>query len=641
MYNKSELIERVKKIKNHNQKEIDLILESINILEKSFEGKELDFILNKILTRLEFGLKLEREPPLSYSELNTINILSTINEKNKSNININEIKEKINSTKDNEEKYLLETQLRNELVISLKSFKTCNENNTNNFLLLGDNIFSLSNLSIVFDGNNKGVDFIYIDPPYNTKNSQTYNNKFDYSDWLQQIKDKLIISRNILKENGSIMISIDDNMHAYLKVICDEVFGEENFLGNFIVGIVASKRKNAAMGRMHEYILCYCKNSAKFTGYSLEPTGELKPFLRVGSNSSINERPKRHYPILLKDGNLFSIDKEEFELLTSKIIRNEQTLHLEEFFITLDKISDKYKAKGFQIILPESNGKKMVWQNEFNRFNESIKKFITVGTDKNRKSLPIYEFDQEKNKIMYRQDQHVPSSIWVDKETVDFEFDEVKGNRLCKESISSSNGKKELKKIFTLAESNESSGEYFFSSPKPPFLMKKIISIATRKLPNAIILDYYGGSGSTAQAVLEMNQEDLINNGVEGKRTFIICTNVIENYKPEGKQKNVISEVGKICYERIYRIMNGIPSNVKIENTSDIKKLDLDKKFRLGGNLEVFYIKSISINNNNDFLLSIIDALPYIKLNPDFSIFSREQFLQKIHNLGIFSKKIF
>ncbi|WP_252344736.1 site-specific DNA-methyltransferase, partial [Gemella sp. zg-1178] len=143
---------------------------------------------------------------------------------------------------------------------------TAKENEVYNFLLEGDNLHSLKLLEKTHKGK---IDVIYIDPPYNTGNKDfIYNDSFvdktdgySHSKWLSFMEQRLEIARELLSDEGVIFISIDDNEQAQLKLLCDEVFGEENYVGHFIW---VRKKKgsflNKKIRKMTEYVLCYTSN---------------------------------------------------------------------------------------------------------------------------------------------------------------------------------------------------------------------------------------------------------------------------------------------------------------------------------------------------------------------------------------------
>lgn len=138
--------------------------------------------------------------------------------------------------------------------------KSYGDKNTENMLIYGDNLLALKALEQDFTGK---IKCIYIDPPYNTGSAfEHYDDSLEHSIWLNLIRDRIIILRNLLADNGSIWVSIDDNESHYLKVLLDEVFGRNNFVANIIwQHSLQSKGYLGKFSLHHNYILCYSKSN--------------------------------------------------------------------------------------------------------------------------------------------------------------------------------------------------------------------------------------------------------------------------------------------------------------------------------------------------------------------------------------------
>ncbi|MBR1428882.1 MAG: site-specific DNA-methyltransferase, partial [Rickettsiales bacterium] len=166
-------------------------------------------------------------------------------------------------------------------------------------LIIGENYDALKNLLAVYE--NK-IDFIYIDPPYNTESTRTdgnsltdiegqntgkfiYRDKYSRTGWLNMMNERLQLARKLLSDKGVIFISIDDNEQAYLKVLCDDVFGEENFVKELVWESgkpFGYKATTHTWPRCHEYILHYAKNINKMIynpTYTLETSSSGKQIL--------------------------------------------------------------------------------------------------------------------------------------------------------------------------------------------------------------------------------------------------------------------------------------------------------------------------------------------------------------------------
>lgn len=141
------------------------------------------------------------------------------------------------------------------------------DGDTGNMLIHGDNLLALKALEQDYAGK---VKCIYIDPPYNTGNAfEYYDDGIEHSIWINLMQPRLSILRNLLSEDGTIYIQIDDNEYAYLKVLCDEIFGRNNFVSTICVKMstvsgVKTSHKDKTIIKEKEMILVYCKNADKF-----------------------------------------------------------------------------------------------------------------------------------------------------------------------------------------------------------------------------------------------------------------------------------------------------------------------------------------------------------------------------------------
>ncbi|WP_061778982.1 site-specific DNA-methyltransferase [Sphingomonas sanguinis] len=134
-----------------------------------------------------------------------------------------------------------------------------------NMLIQGDNLDALKALLPYYKG---AVKCIYIDPPYNTRSAfEHYDDNLEHSQWLAMIYPRLVLLRELLAEDGSIWVSIDDNEGHYLKVVMDEVFGRASFVASPIWQKRYSRENREAIGDVHEYLLCYCRRPLAFKAY--------------------------------------------------------------------------------------------------------------------------------------------------------------------------------------------------------------------------------------------------------------------------------------------------------------------------------------------------------------------------------------
>lgn len=162
----------------------------------------------------------------------------------------------------------VEERLRDELPVLLEDTSKAIISDTpdapNHILIEGDNLEALTTLAYTHEGK---IDVIYIDPPYNTgKNDFVYNDRYVDSDdsyrhskWLSFMGKRLRIAKQLLSDKGVIFISIDDNEQAPLKLLCDEIMGENNFIGQLILK-TATDNNPSQINTEHEYMLCYAKS---------------------------------------------------------------------------------------------------------------------------------------------------------------------------------------------------------------------------------------------------------------------------------------------------------------------------------------------------------------------------------------------
>ena len=339
-----------------------------------------------------------------------------------------------------------------------------------NFIIKGNNLLALHMLRKVYAGK---VNMIYVDPPYNTSsesNTFCYNNSFNRSTWLTFMRNRLEVAKDLLTYEGVLAIAIDDEEQAYLKVLCDEIFHRENHIGTVIVQSKPSGRTtDAYFATSHEYVLFYAKEPGvpeiNFIALTDEQKNQYKEgegensfkwrdFLRTGGLSTPEERPNSYYPIYF----------------------DPKTDH-----ISLEKENPNY----VEILPLDSSGKKRVWRKTPSSF-EHHAHLGEINISKNNKGeWKVQIIDRIKKGLR-------PKSVWI-------------GSKYD----ASSHGTKLLKGMF--------GGDKVFSYPKSLYAVKDAIDIFTERGGDDIVLDFFGGSGTTAHAVLELNKED------DGNRKFILC----------------------------------------------------------------------------------------------------------------------
>ena len=379
---------------------------------------------------------------------------------------------------------------------------TTDENEPTHILIEGDNYHALSVLNYTHKGK---IDLIYIDPPYNTGNNDfTYNDKYvekedtwRHSKWLTFMSKRLDLAKGLLKEKGVIFISIDDNEIAQLKLLCDGIFGEQNFVAN----CVRRRRKTQAnlaknIAPVHEYLLIYSKSISDLNFNKLSYSEE---FIKKGFANPDND-PRGVYQ-------------------TGPLARPKNSSNRE-----------------YTLTMPNGRTITAKWscsEETFQRYIEEKRLVIPRGGD----GMP-------RIKIFLSELQGQIANTW---------WDDVASN---------DDAAKEIENIFGTNAA--------FSFPKPTDLIKKVIELATDK--NAIVLDFFAGSGTTGDSILQLNKNK------NGNRKFILCTN----------NENQISE--NVTYQRIKKVIEGYQSNKG------------DKFTGLGNNLKYFKTSFVAKNRNKDQL---------------------------------------
>ncbi len=370
-----------------------------------------------------------------------------------------------------------------------KILKPLNKSTSKHILIKGDN---LDALKILKQSYSEKIKMIYIDPPYNTKNdnfiygddfSQSNEEvlktldyskeKLDYiknlfgskchSGWLSFMYPRLLLAKDLLKQDGVIFISIDDNECANLKILCDEIFGERNFVACCPVVSNRGGRDYGGIAITHEYILIYQK---EFEEKSLNLLVETdKKFQYEDKNGFFNLMELRNRNIKFNS-------------------KNRPNLYY-PFYVDLSKVDENNlydisleNKKGFVEVYPlKSQGINTVWR----WGKEKALKYLNLEIKAKKKQDGNFMIVQKYRSVLKRQ-----RSI----------FDDV--------SFVTEKGSNAVKDLFN--------GVKVFDYPKSPFFIKRLIEISSSleigENENDIILDFFAGSGTTAHAVLESNKSD-------------------------------------------------------------------------------------------------------------------------------------
>ncbi len=393
---------------------------------------------------------------------------------------------------------------------SLVKSETFNNDNSENMIIHGDNLYALKALLPKYEGR---INCIYIDPPYNTGNEGwAYNDNVNdprikkwlgqvvgaqgedlsrHDKWLCMMYPRLRLAWKLLSKDGVIFISHDDNEQANLRLICNEIFGENNFLVNMIVvSAPAGTQSSVDFAQQHSYCLAYRKSDEFTSNYIKLTKKELKEKYSYGSDSlgdyyierlwkrgiggRMEDVPSLHFPVWYNEQtNEILIDDEATELEQQtciKIIPYQTAGVLGRWTWSREKM----KRERDHLIVAKVAGE---WK---------LHKKVYSSEDKGKKPFSIVDSSIGRTEL----------------------------------------GSLEIKKIMD---------EKVFEYPKYSGFVKYLISLHKNK--NAIVLDFFAGSGTTAQAVLELNKED------GGHRQFILC--------------EMMDYAKTITAERMKRVING------------------------------------------------------------------------------------
>ena len=409
--------------------------------------------------------------------------------------------------------------------------------NSENIFITGDNLEVLKILQESYLGK---IDMIYIDPPYNTGKDFVYSDKFQqseeeleeamdlrdeegrqrvgltknerssaryHSDWLNMMYPRLVLARNLLKDSGVIFISIDDNEQANLKTMCDEVFGEENFVNDFtwVNNLTGRQISGVGAAKTNESILCYAKNITITKEFlvDVEFVKQYLPSSYLGFKFKIYEDDYGSYKIgdtLYNHNRLF----------------NEETRKNLVYSIYYDTLHNKFYPEGYE---PKN------------------KELIEIKPHKNGDGIHKYHaWRWSKEKVINEQ-----YNLFADKKkNGEYElYTKIRNYNITtlKDIITNiSNGDAEVTTLFN--------GTKVFDYPKPVLLLQLIISIFES---SSLILDFFAGSATTAHAVMQLNAED------GGNRKYILCTLDEEVAAKSAAKKAGYETIDQIARERIRR----------------------------------------------------------------------------------------
>ena len=483
-----------------------------------------------------------------------------------------------------------------------------------NFLLEGDNLHSLYLLKKTHLGK---IDVIYIDPPYNTGNKDfMYNDRFvdvedgyRHSKWLSFMENRLKIAKDLLCKDGIIFISIDENETAQLKMLCDNLFGEINFVSCLPrITKKSGKQHSGNVSKNHDYVLIYCKNKIDTAFRGIETAEDSY----TERDEFVKERGKYKLNQTLDYNSLWYNPTMDFPIEYEGVT----------YYAGGSLEANQDRHNGIH------NPKDWVWRWSKAKFDFGVKNgFVVIKPGKDRPRIytktylnaTIGKKGNDEYFVKYISRENNLSSI-----------------ALTENEYSNDNAKKELDKIF---------GSSIFDFPKPTSLIKTLCNIVFKD--DYTVLDFFAGSGTTAHAVLELNKED------RGNRKFILCTN---------NESNICEE---ITYQRIKTVItgikkdnskysDGIDANLKYYKCSYIARLNSDEEnlnenlmkniknlIQLENGIEIdnmkvqVYLDEDTFDNftNNKELLEVCNK---VYISSDILIRDEQEMLLENNNIEVF-----
>ena len=347
--------------------------------------------------------------------------------------------------------------------------KDYGDKTTDNMLIYGDNLLALKALEQDYAGK---IKCIYIDPPYNTGSAfEHYDDNLEHSNWLSLMKPRLEILRNLLADDGSLWISIDYNELAYLKIMCDEIFGRQNEISLVTVKVKdpAGVGQQSVIFDVSEYILAYAKNLKSFK----EQDKELFELSKItepvkGYNNFIKNYGEPQFIKTIERG---GVGKVNIYSCKNALIENANTLSFQEYLQNFANIAADYNAGGGMIV--------------------AIRDQIPSKGLSFIEYTPLKGKNKGKNTKVYFKNRRILSFLSSISENID--------NKPYKKS--------KLTNIWSMKNSalHLEGGVDFPNGKKAEHLIQKILDISTN--PGDLVLDSFLGSGTTAAVAHKMGRK--------------------------------------------------------------------------------------------------------------------------------------
>jgi len=479
-----------------------------------------------------------------------------------------------------------------------KKLSVNGKNEDENLIIEADNLIALKSLLPKYQGK---IKCIYIDPPYNTGNENwVFNDKSNspliknwigktvgaddltrHDKWLCMMTPRLKLLYELLDENGLIFISIDDNELHHLKMLMNEIFVENNFVENFIWNNTSTPPSLSKKSRKNvEYVLCYEKNSKlrDLKLYGRESGNSDAPLINKGNNLVNLTFKKGIINFRIPDGNY-------------KKGTHKACVVLNDFIVKTGVNDTEVKLKG-----------------EFKWTQKNLDDEIKSGTT----------FLVKSDKFAIRYERKKDNNGYI---TPDKYIDEIYLNKKAGVGTNEE-AKKELNKLF---------GDNIFDYPKPVSLIHFLIRTITNK--NDVILDSFAGSGTTAQAVLELNKKD------KGDRKFILVQLPEKIEKDKPAYKAGFRYIHEITRERVKRVIKRDKIDVGFSYMKLGSQIDADSI--LTGKLPTYrefakYVYYLATGKTMDNEKSINEKDYFVgKINGETVYLIYEKDKEKLKNLAI------
>lgn len=421
--------------------------------------------------------------------------------------------------------------------------KSVNFDNTKNIYIEGDN---LEVLKILQESYLNKIKCIYIDPPYNTGNDFVYNDNYSksiseeliesgqtdeygnrlvanssangrfHSDWLSMMYSRLKLARNLLTKDGLIFISIDDNEQENLKKICNEIFGESSFVAQLVW---EKKKKGAFLSKnyinMKEYVLVYCRNNSYFNGLvgEVNSNSETYPCIKTTNARGIR---------IIRKGTLSKAKEENYSIEANTRISsgNMELIYLDKLIVKDNIVEKDVRIESnwiySQTLLDEFSNNKLLYITQ----DHYIRRIVNEDRTKMLKDLLLRVGNDGKSLSYFNCDKNLNNGGWGTNEDANDEIHKILDQ------------------------------QYIFDYSKPSRLIGKLLQSVQDD--NCIILDFFSGSGTTAQSVMQLNSFD------NGNRRYIMVQ-VPEKCKTT-EEFDTICDIGE---ERIKKVAKKIKESTQ------------------------------------------------------------------------------